>query len=219
MQVQEYILNDLKPLALSAQVGDTLRLMEELKYSHLPVLDQAQYLGIISEDDLLNIDRAEDQLSQHQRVLKPYSIVHNEHLYRAIAVLGEGHLSLLPVLDEDAKYIGYLSAQELTWDLGRQVSYAEMGSLLVLRVATRDYHLSQIAQIVESEDARITGLQLRSEGADFLRIALKINQVDLGRIVKSLERYEYEIVELYHKSLFDETASDRYGALMKYLNI
>jgi hypothetical protein len=91
-------------------------------------------------------------------------------------------------LDEKGNYIGYVSPQELMWDLGQQVSFVERGGVVVLKVAVRDYHISQIAQIVESEDALILGLQLRSEGTDFLKVALKINQRDLSRIVKSFER-------------------------------
>lgn len=219
MRVEEYILNDLKPLSLDASAGEALELLAEMKHSHWPVRDGEQYRGLIAEDDLLDLDQPDQPLAAHQNLLRPYFLSVDDHLYQAIAKLSKGNLSLLPVLNEEGLYLGYLSAWELTWNLGRQISYAEPGSLLVLRVAVRDYHLSQIAQIVESEDARITGLQLRADGPEHLRLALKINQVDLSRIVKSLERFEYQIVELYHESLFDDSAADRYGSLMKYLNI
>lgn len=219
MRVGDHILNDYKPLATSEKVADVLEAMEELKCSHLPVLDEGKYLGLISEDDLLDIENVEQKLEQHLNVLKPYQVQNTTHIYEAIRVFGEGNLTCLPVLNEEQKYIGYLSPQELMWDLGQQVSFAEKGAVIVLRLSVRDYHISQIAQIVESEDALILGLQLRSAGSDFLNVAVKVNQSDLSRIVKAFERYEYNVVELYHESLFDDTASDRYEGLVKYLNI
>lgn len=219
MRVGDHLLNDFKPLDTQERVDYVLNAMEELKFSHLPVVEEGKYLGLISEDDLLDIENQEQKLAQHLNLIKPYQVPIKTHIYEAIRVFGEGNLSCLPVLDQEGKYVGYLSSQELMWDLGQQVSYAEKGGVIVLRLSVRDYHISQIAQIVESEDALILGLQLRSEGNDFLKVAVKVNQADLSRIVKAFERYEYNVVELYHESLFDDTASDRYEGLINYLNI
>jgi len=219
MRVDEHILNDFSALDISERVIDLLSSMEELKINHLPIVHEGLYLGLISEDDLLDVENVEDSLEKHLKVLKPYSISAGDHIYAAIKTIAEGNLTCLPVLDPDRKYIGYLSPQELVFDLGRQVSYNEMGSVIVIRVAIRDYFISKISQIVESEDALILGLQLRQEGNDYIRVALKINQQDLSRIVKSFERFEYEVMEVYHQALFDEDASDPFEALVKYLNI
>lgn len=219
MRVDEHILNDFSALDITERVADLLLSMEELKINHLPIEHEGLYLGLISEDDLLDVENVEDSLEKHLKVLKPYSISAGDHIYAAIKTIAEGNLTCLPVLDPDKKYIGYLSPQELVFDLGRQVSYNELGSVIVLRVAIRDYFISKISQIVESEDALILGLQLRQESNDYIRVALKINQQDLSRIVKSFERFEYEVLEVYHQALFDEDATDPFEALVKYLNI
>lgn len=219
MRVADHILNDFKALTLEEQVNDLLELMEELKCNHLPILHEGKYLGLISEDDLMDVENPEDQLNAHLKVIKPYAIEADQHIYDAIRIFGEGDLSILPVVDAEGIYHGYIGPNELIWDLGQQLGFVEAGSVIVLRVAIIDYHISQIAQIVESEDALILGLQLRSDGPDFIKVAVKINQIDLSRIIKSFERFSYDIVEVYHKSLFDDTGRDRYDALMKYLNI
>lgn len=219
MKVEEHLLNDIKPLDTNAVVGATLDLMEELKFCHLPVLHKGKYVGLIGEDDLLDIQDEADVLEKHLHVLKAYSLLISDHLFNAMRVVGEGNLSLLPVLNNQGKYVGYLSPLELTHDLGRQLTFSEAGSVVVLNVGIRDYQLSQLSQIVESDDARITGMLIKNNGIDFIRVALKINRRDISRILKSLERYDYEVVEVYHNSIFDNTAADRYEALMKYINI
>lgn len=221
MNIGRHLLNDIKPLGLTDKISDILDQMEELKFSQLAVVDDDQYyLGLIDEDDALEIENETGELGQHARYLKPYSIALGSNLFEAIKVIGEGQLSLLPVVDEDHIYKGYLSPLELMQDLGRQMTFVESGSVLVLEIPTRDYQLSQISQIIESDDARIIGFHLTaSSSSDELYLALKINQKDLGRILKSLERYSYKVVEVFHESLFDDTLDDRYQALMKYLNI
>jgi acetoin utilization protein AcuB len=218
MRVDEHILNDFSALGITERVADLLSNMGELKISHMPIIHEGQYLGLISEEDLLDVENTDDNLEKHLKVLKPYSIRAEDHLYAAIKTMAEGNLSCLPVLNEEKKYIGYLSPQELIFNLGRQLSYNELGSVIVLRIAIRDYYISKISQIIESEDALILGLQLNKDGNDFILVSLKINQQDLSRILKSFERFEYDVVEVYHQTLFEDD-SDPFEALVKYLNI
>jgi CBS domain-containing protein len=219
MKLEEHILNDIKPLNTQAKAGETLSLMDELKLSHLPVVHEGKYVGLISENDLLDIENEEDRLEQHLKVLRPYSLKANDHLFKAMGRVGEGNLSLLPILSAQKDYLGYLSPLEIIQDLGRKLTFSEAGSLIVLEVGVRDYHLSQLTQIIESDDATITGLLVSSAGVEHLRIALKINRTEVSRIVKSLERYDYKIIEVYHKSIFGDDASDRLEGLLKYMNI
>ena len=220
MKVTTHMLNDLKPFGKSEKVSDMLDIMEELKYSHLPVVEgDREYLGLICEDDLLEIENDQDPISRYQRLLKAYSIPESGNMFEALKIIGEGNLSLLPVVSVENKYCGYISAVELLQDIGRELTFVEPGSVLVLRVPSRDYQLGQIAQIVESEDAKIIGFHLAGDAeTDQLLISLKINQTDLGRIVRSFERYNYIIVEVFHQSLFDDSLQDRYQSFMKYLN-
>ena len=220
MKVDNHLLNDLKPLADTDQVGEILDAMEELKFSHLPVVDQDRiYLGVVCEDDLLEVSEESDVLGKHSHLLKSYSVARASNLYEAIKIIGEGNLSLLPVISDEKKYVGYLSANEVVQDLGRDLTFSETGGVIVLKVPVRDYQLTQISQIVESEDARIMGIHMsNSTETDQLNICLKINQVDLSRIIKSFERYNYIIVEVFHQSIFDENVADRYESFMKYIN-
>lgn len=218
MRTAEYLLNDLKPLDTEVSVGDTLEMMDELKLTHLPVVHEGRYVGLVCDEDFQDLNQSDSKIDRHLQMLKPYQIGVEDHLYNAVALMGEGHLSLLPVTDEQERYLGYLSPLELIQDWGHQLTFREPGSLVVLRIPVRDYHLSQLAQIVESEDGRVVGLQMTSDGLDQLRLFLKVNLLDCSNLIKNLERFDYEVVEVYHKSLFDDSASDRYEALMRYLN-
>ncbi len=221
MNVSKHQLNDIKPLQVSESVKDVLDLMEELKFTHLPVVEASnRYLGLVDEDDLLEIEDDTQTISVHQRLLKPYSVDESADLFKAIQVIGVGQLSMLPLTDQDDYYKGYICTGELLQDLGRQLSFSENGSTVVLEVSVRDYQLSQIAHIVESEDALILGFLMKNSGEmDNIELSLKINQKDITRILKSLERHNYKVLQVHHESLFDDTLEQRYEALMKYLNM
>lgn len=220
MKVSAHMLNDIKPFALSETVENLLDVMEELKYTHLPLVDdQQRYVGLVCEDDLLEIESADKEIGTYLRIVKPYSISELSNLFNAIRIIGEGNLTLLPVTDEKNVYRGYIPAVDILQDMGRELSYTEPGSIMILRIPGRDYQLTQIAQIVESEDARIMGLHMINDSeSDQLLVCLKINQLDLSRILSSFERYNYVVTDVFHQSIFDDGLEDRFQAFMKYLN-
>lgn len=221
MNVGKHISKDIKPLVLEGQIDDALGLMEEMKLSHLPVVDEnGQYLGILDEESLLEAQLDGTKISLCSRQLQAYSANLDSHVLEVARIASEGILSMVPIIDKSNVYRGYISPLELLQDLGSQVTFKEDGGVLVLKVPSTDYQLSQIAQIVESEDARILGLLIGSSSdMNSIDITLKINQKDLGRIIKSFERYSYSIMEVYHTSLFDDSSAQRYESLMRYLNI
>jgi hypothetical protein len=52
-----------------------------------------------------------------------------------------------------------------------------------------------------------------------LLVTLKINQIDISRIIATFERFNYEIAAKYHQALaFDDVEQERLGLLFKYLS-
>ena len=52
-----------------------------------------------------------------------------------------------------------------------------------------------------------------------IEVTLKINRVELDRIIRTFERYDYVIKASYQKSEFEDDLQYRYEALMNYLNL
>lgn len=221
MNVLKHISNDIKAPLLTDSVGEVLGLMEEMKVAHLPVIDgDSKLLGVIDEDSLLEIEDPKVTIESCIMYFGQYSVRVDAPIFEVIRIGSEASLSLVPIVDKNSSYKGYISLLDLLQDLGNQISIKEEGGLLVLQIPIIDYQLTQIAQIVESEDARILGCWMNaSEVLESVDVTIKINQKDLGRIIKSFERYSYTILEVYHDSLFDDTSTQRYESLMRYLNI
>jgi hypothetical protein len=52
-----------------------------------------------------------------------------------------------------------------------------------------------------------------------IEVTLKINQMDLGRIIRSFERYDIVVKASYQRSSDEDDMQFRYDALMNYLNM
>ncbi len=94
-------------------------------------------------------------------------------------------------------------------------------SLIILDVAVKDYTLSEIARLVEDNNARIVKLEtLPLEGGLSLLVSLKMDVIDISAVLRSFERYSYNVVYYFmRKGEMNETYEDRLNELMHYLDI
>jgi len=95
------------------------------------------------------------------------------------------------------------------------------GGISVLEMIERDYTLSQIAQIVESNNIKVLSLYINSlPDSTKLEVTLKVNSSDLLAVIRTFERYNYEVKTwVSDNDSMDHFYSERFDMLMKYLNI
>ncbi|HOG20191.1 MAG TPA: CBS domain-containing protein, partial [Salinivirgaceae bacterium] len=95
------------------------------------------------------------------------------------------------------------------------------GGIIVVEVHVNDYSLSQIAQIVEGNDAKILSMYVVSQPDSMrLTITIKLNTSELTSIIRTFERYEYDIKATFEeKDTMKEVIRERYNSLMNYLNV
>lgn len=218
MRAIELITDEIPPLNHTDSGEKALRWMDEFKVSHLPVLKNGNFVGVLSESDVLDKMNLVDNLDKlFDHLPRPY-VFANAHIYEVLAKISDHRISVLPVLDENEKYLGCTSVYHLLTVIANTGSIKEAGGIIVLEVNSIDYSMVQIAQIVESNDAKILSSYIMSlHDSNKLEITLKINQVDLTRIIRTFERYEYIIKATYQKSDGDDDIQNRYDSLMNFL--
>ncbi|MDD3511461.1 MAG: hypothetical protein PHW97_06105 [Fermentimonas sp.] len=101
-----------------------------------------------------------------------------------------------------------------------ELSEAE-NSLIILEIPLKDYTLTEISRIVESNNAHIISLYIIpiSGGKDLL-VSLKLNISDLTVILRSFERYNYNVAYFFMKEgEVTATQKERLDELMYYLEM
>jgi hypothetical protein len=164
----------------------------------------------------MNVTENLDVLFQH--LPRPF-VFSNAHLFEILSKISEFQISVIPILDENEKYLGCTSIFELMTSIANTSSMKEKGGILILEVNELDYSMAQIGQIVESNEAKILSSTILSDASSTnLDITLKINQEDLTRIIRTFERYDYVVKASYQNGVGAEDLQWRYDALMNYLN-
>lgn len=218
MRAFELITDEIPPLTHTDTGEKALKWMDELKVSHLPVLKNGNYVGVLSESDVLDkldLKQSLDVLFDHLPRPYVYSYV---HIYEVLAKFSEHKVSVMPILDEQEKYVGCTSVYHLVTIIANTGSIKESGSVLVLEMNSVDYSMAQIAQIVESNNAKILSSYIMSSpDSTKLEVTLKINQTELDSIIRTFERYDYFIKASYQRNEKNDDIQLRYDALMNFL--
>ncbi len=220
--IAQNLLSEVVPSLRPTDSGQkALNWMEIFRISHLPVVAGKELIGLISDKiiyDLNIIDKPVGDYVEH--LLSPH--VHtNQHIYEVFSAISVLKLSAVPVLDLHHEYCGVITVFDLAQKFADLVAVREPGGVIVLELNSIDYSLSQIAQIVESNDAKIMSFYINhEEDSKMMDVTLKINVVDLSSIIQTFVRYDYNIKAVYmDESIIQNLYDDRYDQLMKFMNI
>lgn len=221
MIAETILSNDIPPLMTSDSGLKAIAWMEEFRVNHLPIVNNRHFLGLISEEDVFNLNSPEAPLGNHELQLSNLHVKAYQHVFDVLRVMTDHRLTLIPVVDDAGNYMGCITRKEVLENIAKISSVKDPGAIVILEITQRDYSLSQIAQIVESEDGKILNLYINTHDEDPLTfdLTLKINRTDLSAIQNAFLRYNYKIKALYHEAQFDDELKDRFDMLMNFLNM
>lgn len=220
MLAKHLLSNTIVPLRTSDPGTRALEMMDDFKVMHLPIVNNVDFLGLISEEDILNFNDPEKPLGDHKLSLKKPYVGEDQHIYDVIKVVYEQKLTVTPVLDKMKGYKGVVVMSELLARVAEMAAIQQPGALIILELNEKDYLLSEIVQIVESNDAKILSLYTTSlRDSTKLELTLKLNKMDVSAVMATLSRYEYSIKASFSEEQYWDDLKDRYDALVNYLNI
>ncbi len=220
MLARELISDVVTALKTSDSGTRALSWMEVFRVKHLPIVNHREFLGLISDGDIYDLNNPDEPVGNHNLSLqKPY-VTEDQHIYEVIELLSRLELTLVPVLNQEKHYMGVITMEDLTRKFAHLSAMQQPGGIIELEMNHNDYSLSEISQIVESNNARILSLYVAStEDNRKLRVTLKINLTDITSIIETFNRYNYLVVSSHmNDEDLDEFYQERFDVFLKYLN-
>lgn len=216
----ELIADAIPAVHTSDSIQKVLDRMAEFRVRHLPIVNEEQFLGLVSENDLIEISDYETPIGALAlSLVNPY-VLEDQHVYDVIRLFYEQRLTVVPVLDTKRNYLGIISINMMNEYFATLVSATEPGGIIVLEINNKNNSLAHMAQIVESDNAQILSSYVRSfPDSTRLEVTLKVNKIDISAIIASFMRYEYVVKATFNHSDDNDSSKDRYDSLMNYLNL
>lgn len=221
MQASDFINNHIPPLKLTDTAGMALTWMEEMRTNILPLIDQGMFLGLIRDEQLLDISDPSLEMSEIP-VLSPTCWVYaDKHIYDVLRVGAEQHSNIVAVLDRDQQFIGITTMEDSITAFADSLSIQSQGSVLILSILMSDYSLAEIARIIESENTKILSSFLTCDPLDSnkIKLTLKLDKPDIRHVKATLERFEFKILDHYQEETGVTGEEERIGNLLRFLDI
>ena len=220
MLTRELLTQSLPSLRLHDKVYQALQLMNDNHVTHLPITDGDKYVGLLSEDDLLQVENDHDTLAQLEQSFFNISVKEDEHFLKAVQTAAENGLSVVPVVNEDNELTGTLAYSDLLRYASDFMSLKEPGGMIVLEIPSNQYSFSEISKLVETNDARITQLNTSNDAeTGMMQVTLRINKPEVSDIVATFQRYEYTIKYFFGEEQYVNELRTNYDNLMNYLKM
>jgi len=208
-------------LHLNDTVGSALQLMNDSKATHLPVVADENFLGLISEEDLAEEESKSLTLEVFQsKFIAAAAVNANFYFLKAVNVHNLYHTNVIPVINEKNELLATISSGALINALGNFSGSSEFGAIVVLEMERTRFAISELNSIVESDGASILHLNVTPHPLpDLLEVTLQINKKEISTIIATFERYEYSVSYYSGEELFANEISLNYNNLMNYLQI
>lgn len=220
MTAKDIMTNSIVPLKTSDTGLTALNLMEDLKVMHLPIVNNEQYLGMVSQSDVVNLNTPEEALGNHDLSIDRSSVYMDQNIFEIIRIISSLNLTLLPVLDRKNNYMGVITLPDLIKRFARITSADNPGGIIVLEVNNNDYSLTEISNIIESNDAKVLSMCVTTfPDSTKLEISLKLNKMDIRSVLQTFNRYNYRVTATFYEEENNDILKERFDSLMNYLNI
>ena len=217
-EITEYITNDFKAIDSHDSIAAIQDFFSELNFSHFPIVEEGVYIGSIASDDIETFD-SDKKASDYRFTLEGFFTRTNTMWLDVLEVFAKNHTNLVPVLDENNTYVGYYEIEDIMKFFHETPFLKEPGGIIVVRKPILDYSMSQITQIVESNNGKLLGLFISEANVESVELTMKITLGAMNEIIQTFRRYNYEIISEHQEDNYINNLKERSDYLDKYLNI
>jgi len=218
MILNQHVINDLTPIEADTKISELRVVFNQLTYSHIPIQKNGVFLGCLSENDIYCLD-SDKIINDILYAIEGFYVKKNSTWLNVLGEFASNDCNIMPVLDSKNNYLGYYQLVDIISLFNKTPFLLETGGIIIVEKAYNDYSLSEISQIIESNNVKLLGLFVSSQEDDMTQITIKIENSDLNTIFESLRRYGYNIILGHEDDEFLKMLKDRSSYLNRYLNL
>lgn len=215
MFTKDYISKDYPAFNTSDSIEDANEMAKEFGYSHVFIKKKGIFQGALSQSFL--DESPEGQLSSLEIHYEKFALFEDGNMLDSVKLFHTYSSNILPILNKSEKYLGYLCADDLFGEFAKYPLFSETGAMLIVQINEKSYSMTEIAKIVESNNAKIYGCYISAFLGDDVQITLKISSGNLSSIDETFERYGYNVVMKYYDDEKEDLIKDRFGFFQKYM--
>ena len=217
--MNDYLLEEITPFHLTDTVKSAQKVFKNYPITHFPVIENNKLLGSFAEEDIQVIDNNDEKLITFSHLLNSFFADEKATVLELIKIFADNDTNVIPVLNQQKEYIGYFDLRDVLDVFSTSPFMIEESETLIIEKLRNDYSMSQIVQIVESNDGKILGSYISEQNSETIQITIKIVSDEINEIMQTFRRYDYKIISMHENDIYLEDLKNRSEYLKKYLEM
>ena len=217
MYITEYLSNEIKPGKVNYSPRQLLEVVQENKLTHLPLSKGLDFVGNISEEDLIELAE-ENQLIDYSIYLEQFVLSESSTILDAIQMMYTNQTNIVAVVNEQLKYSGLITENDLIKTFANFPFVSSEGVSMLVSIAENDLSMTAISNIIEANNGKVLGMMIVGFKEDSVFVLLKFSSSNLLTIGETFERYGYQVIQKFYNDEKQELLQSRYAQLLKYMN-
>lgn len=215
MFIKDYISKDYPAFNWSDSIEEASDIALEFGFSHIFIKKRGVFCGALSQQFLE--ESPEGTLGSLELHFEKFAILEDSSVLDAVKLFHTFNSNIIPVINKSEKYLGYLSSDDVFNEFSKYPLFSENGAVLTVQTPNRFYSMTEIAKIVETNNAKLYGVFISAVHEDFLHVTMKVSSENLSSIDETFERYGYNVVSKHYDDDKEDLLKDRFGFFQKYL--
>lgn len=195
-----YVSNRMTPNPVTVTPKTTARkcldIMQEKRFSNLPVLENGKMVGIIAKADIINhyfcgekgCTFLEDELVENLMTKNYVTVRKLDYIEKAVYLLMENDISALPVMDVEKKLVGIITREDILNTFADTMGVDNSG--LRIYVVAPDFigQIAKITNVVRNRGGSIEAMSVFDSGiVNTKQIIMKVNIKNTKHLIEDLK--------------------------------
>lgn len=218
MIITEYISKNFQTINIKSSIEKAKSLMFEQQVNHLPVLNEGKLLGNLNASLVSKIN-PEDTIDKYIVELEDFYLHNTVLIFDSLKSFSDNETNVLPILNDKEEYLGVVLEETIIDEFSSLPFISDYGWFIGITTPIKKYSISEISNIVESNNGQILGLTVVKTDLETTQILLKIKAENISSIGDTFERFGYIITNRYFEDIKKELLKDRYNQLQKFMEV
>ena len=188
MKVKNWIHGKPITITRTALLQEAVGLMKKHNIRHLPVIDDDEMVGFITESDLRQFSFASmvEDIPVHQiMVTNPITVDINTDIDIAAKIIHDKKIGGLPVLD-DGKLVGVVTASDVLSAFIEVMGVLHDSTRLDIQIDESNGGVEEVTRIVHDHDVEIINIAMDNHSGRNKVYYFRLKKCDAGPLVESI---------------------------------
>ena len=199
MSIRQYMKTDIVTISSEATIQSAIDLMKKYSIRHLPVVDNSEFLGLVTQSDLrgLIIPSMYGEIDVRDvMVTDPITVRPDDAIEKAARLIYEHKIGALPVI-ADSMPVGILTVTDIVRAFVEMMGVLEESARLDVSLKDSPDAFEEVSRIIAENGGEVISVGMLDAKSNGKIYSFRLARKNVQSVIEHLEQSGHHIVATY----------------------